>query len=96
MKTTSAHNNKTAADLGHDNTLSNDNAESGWDYQAVPVNPSQGDGITTSVSFGVALLATALIVGKKILSPEADSKKKRVKPVRGAINMPGIGIVNVD
>lgn len=81
-------------------SLSKDNAESGWDYQAVPVNPSQGDGITASVSFGVALLATALIVGKKILSPaEADSKKnskKKVKPVRGAINMPGIGIVNVD
>ena len=68
-----------------------------WNYQAVPVNPAKGDGVAVS-AVGLAVLAT-FIVGKKLLVDKREGRTKssrQERPVRNAINMPGIGIVFVD
>lgn len=65
-----------------------------WDYQAVPINPSKGDGLPV-VALGLVALA-ALVVGKKTIASGDNESRKSKKRIRNAINMPGIGIVNVE
>jgi len=75
-------------------SLNSDNPEKQWDYQAVPVNPARGDGLAAS-AVGVGILA-ALILIKKQVGSRDEPRRKKERPVRGAINMPGIGPIYVD
>ena len=75
-------------------SLNSGNPEKQWDYQAVPVNPARGDGLAAS-AVGVGILA-ALILIKKQVGSRDEPRRKKDRPVRGAINMPGIGPIYVD
>jgi len=75
-------------------SLNSANPEKQWDYQAVPVNPARGDGLAAS-AVGIGILA-ALILIKKQVGSRDEPRRKKERPVRGAINMPGIGPIYVD